>query len=385
MKQEKEFNYKELIPKLIQKSKSLSKELKDRIKLNHLFSEFETKVSNQFNFFIKESEKIYLYSKYGSKMEYLLKSSQKRGKKEAKKILNDNFYLDIDILNERKKMLKKSTNEVHQNITDILNKIRGVKKFISIRNNNNLLSTNYLSEKKEKLEKYKNEIKDVLNKEEETIAKSFDNYKYILSKIKPCPKKNYITEEPEENENNKIKKKMFFNVPKLHLLNYTKAVSHYKTNKDIDDENRINIKKLLPYSISGKNILPKDKKFGYVNPLLYKNNKDLLTMNCTNSIVIQKAMNEYNVFNNYNNKDKEITKKLGIENMPSLKVYEKMIKNSYNKIKLERKQKNNLICESQKDIGIDSKDILNKKIKDNLNTLSNFEKLFLKYSNTIPV
>ena len=385
MKQEKEMNYKELIPKLIQKSKSLSKELKDRIKLNHIFSEFETKASNQFNFFIKESEKRYLYSKYGSKMEYLLKSSQKRGKKEANKILNDNFYLDIDILNERKKMLKKSTNEVHQNITDILNKIRGVKKIISNRNNINLLNTNYLSEKKEKLERYKNEINQVLNKEEESIAKSFDNYKYILSKIKPCPKKNYITDEPEENENNKIKKKMFFNVPRLNLLNYTKALSHFKTNKEIDDENRINIKKLLPYSISGKNLLPKDKKFCYVNPLLNHNNKDLLTMNYTNSIVIQKAMNEYNVFNNYNNKNDEISKKLGIGAMPSLKIYEKMIKNRYNKIKLERKHLNDLICESQKDIGIDSKAILNKKIKDNLNCLTNFEKNFLKYSNTISV
>ena len=385
MKQEKEMNYKELIPKLIQKSKSLSKELKDRIKLNHIFSEFETKASNQFNFFIKESEKRYLYSKYGSKMEYLLKSSQKRGKKEANKILNDNFYLDIDILNERKKMLKKSTNEVHQNITDILNKIRGVKKNISNRNNIILLNYNYLSEKKEKLDRYKNEINQVLNKEEEYIAKSFDNYKYILSKIKPCPKKNYITDEPEENENNKIKKKMFFNVPRLNLLNYTKALSHFKTNKEIDDENRINIKKLLPYSISGKNLLPKDKKFCYVNPLLNHNNKDLLTMNYTNSIVIQKAMNEYNVFNNYNNKNDEISKKLGIGAMPSLKFYEKMIKNRYNKIKLERKHLNDLICESQKDIGIDSKVILNKKIKDNLNCLTNFEKNFLKYSNTISV
>ena len=178
---------------------------------------------------------------------------------------------------------------------------------------------------------------------------------------------------------------MFFNVPRLNLLNYTKALSHFKTNKEIDDENRINIKKLLPYSISGKNLLPKDKKFCYVNPLLNHNNKDLLTMNYTNSIVIQKAMNEYNVFNNYNNKNDEISKKLGIGAMPSLKFYEKMIKNRYNKIKLERKHLNDLICESQKDIGIDSKVILNKKIKDNLNCLTNFEKNFLKYSNTISV
>ena len=85
MKQTNKSNFHELIPKLIQKSKTLSREIKNRIKLNHIFSEFETKASNQFNFFIKESEKRYLGSKYGSKIDYLLKSSQKRGKKEANK------------------------------------------------------------------------------------------------------------------------------------------------------------------------------------------------------------------------------------------------------------------------------------------------------------
>ena len=66
----KDFN--NLVPKLIEKSEDLSKEIKYRIKLNHIFSEFETKSSNQFNFFIKESEKRYLGSKYGTRIEYLL-------------------------------------------------------------------------------------------------------------------------------------------------------------------------------------------------------------------------------------------------------------------------------------------------------------------------
>ena len=99
--------YIELLPKLIQKSNGLSQEIKNRIKLNHIFSEFESKASNKFNFFIKESEKRYLGSKYGAKMEYILHSSKKRSNKEAYKILNDNFYLNQDLIKERKKNAKK--------------------------------------------------------------------------------------------------------------------------------------------------------------------------------------------------------------------------------------------------------------------------------------
>ena len=385
MKLEKESNFKELIPKLIQKSKSLSKELKNRIKLNHIFSEFEAKATNQFNFFIKESEKRYLGSKYGSKMEYLLKSSQKRGKKEANKILNDKFYLDPEIQNERKKMQKKATNEIHQNITDIINRIKGVKSDSFSKNIINSINSKYLSEDKEKMEKNKNELNDILGKDEKTITKSFDNYRNILSKIKPSQKKIYTTEEQEQNENSKIKKEMFFNVPKMQLLNYTKAFHHIKTKKEEDDENRINIKKLISYSISGKNLLPKDKTLGYINQILKPKRNDFCSMNNTKSIVMQKAMNEFNIFKRYRDKNYEITKKLGMEKIPSLTIYEKLIKNSFNKIKLERKKKNELIYNSQKLIGLNSKDILNNKIQDNLNYLNNFERNYMTYNNTISV
>ena len=53
----------DLVPKLIANSKGLSNELNNRIKSNHLFSEFEIKASNQFKFFLKESEKRHLGSK----------------------------------------------------------------------------------------------------------------------------------------------------------------------------------------------------------------------------------------------------------------------------------------------------------------------------------
>ena len=325
-------------------------------------------------------------SKYGTKIEYLLKSSQNRGKKEANKILNDNFYLNPYIINERKKMLKKSTNELHQNIGDIINKIKGVEN-VSKRNNANSLNIKIITENKEKIEKNKNEINNILNQEEKKIGKSFDDYRNILSRIIPTPKKWFATEETdrEEQENNKIKKIMFFNTPKMELLNYSKAYTHIKTKKEEDDENRININKLIPYSISGKNILPRNKDFCYVNPFMSKKNKDSFSLNSTNRLVVQKALNEFNAIKRYKYKNDEITKKLGIGSIPGLKLYEKLIKNNFNQLKSDRKNKNKSIYDSQKFTGLKPKDILNYKIQDNLNYLTNFEKNFLKCKDTVPI
>lgn len=373
----------ELIPKLIQKSNGLSQEIKNRIKLNHIFSEFESKASNKFNFFIKESEKRYLGSKYGAKIEYILRSSEKRSKKEAYKILNDNFYLNQDLIKERKKMLKKSTNEFHQNITDIINRLKGIKSEQSKKDKLNLNDVNMYNLTEEKLNKNKNDINAIFNKDEKLITQSFGHYKKFLKDIKPTPKRNYTIQENNENNSNnnsKIKKNMNFSIPKMQLLNYTKAFSSVKTKKDEDNENRINIKKLIPYSVSGKNLLPKNKIFCY--PPFNKKNKDTFIMNSTSSIVANKALNEFNCFKRYKNKDDEITEKLGMREIPSLKIYEKMIKNNFKKIKLERNHLYELIHNSQKYIGLNPKEKLNIKIEENLKYLTNFEKNFKKYNNT---
>ena len=163
----------------------------------------------------------------------------------------------------------------------------------------------------------------------------------------------------------------------MQLLNYTKAFSSEKTKKDEDNENRINIKKLIPYSVSGKNLLPKNKIFCY--PFPNKKNKDTFIMNSTSSIVANRALNEFKYFKRYND---EITEKLGIHEIPSLKIYERMIKNNFKIIKLERNHLYELIRNSQKYIGLNPKEKLNIKIEENLKYLINFEKNFKKYNNT---
>ena len=403
MKYSDETSINKLVPKLIQKSNSLSKEMKYRMKINHIFSEFETKATSQFKFFISESKKRYLGSKFGAKIDFLLERSNKKGKSEAYKILNDNFYLNPDILNERKKLQKKCTNELHQNISDIINKIKGAnndsmalskKKNKSIFKNKlislNNINTTYIFKDKEKLHRNKTEINKIFNNEEKNLKTSFEGYNDYISKLKPSL---ILSSEKEENnydnsnnksDNGTIRRKYDFNIPRLELLRYKKTIIPKRTVKDEDLENRVNITKLLPYNISGRNILPKIKQFNTIGEFL-NNNKDPFIAHSTSTIVAKKAWNEFDYFRRYRKKNEKIINKLGMEKMPNLKEYETMLKTSSKKMKLERKKKNEEIFNNQKLRGLDYRNQINARIMEKYNNIVNIEKDLYKDNKTIPV
>ena len=387
-KTSRESNIISLVPKLISNSKGLSTELKNRIKSNHIFSEFELKASNQLNFFIKESEKRHLGSKYGTKIDYILNASKKRGQKEAYKILNDNFYLDKELAKERKKMLKKSTNEVHDNITDLIKKIKGIQSTKNFWDNYGYNKSNNFRKKikplnedillfknKKMLDIKKKEINNVFNHEEEKLNKFFTKYKNYLSEVN-----NYVTNNTERNLNKRFIKKINLNIPKIQLLNYTKSFSNIKTKKDIDDENRINMKKLLQYSISKKEIYPqkeKNKNFCLTVPNRKKDYYFYETKN-TNSLVFQKAMNEWNSFGtNFMVKNNKIKDKLGLNKIPNLKEYENLVKSNFDEEKKRRRYLNGIKYEKQKDMGKNRKELLISKIDENLQLVKNFENILL--------
>ena len=47
-------NLNTLVPQLIKESQIMSKDIKDRIRVNSFFSEFENKAKNEFHFFIND-------------------------------------------------------------------------------------------------------------------------------------------------------------------------------------------------------------------------------------------------------------------------------------------------------------------------------------------
>ena len=81
-----------LIPRLIDKSNNLKKEINSRIKLNKIFSEFENKASNNFNYFISASNNRYNSSKLGNDLDSIIYNTRSKNINEANKIINDKFY-----------------------------------------------------------------------------------------------------------------------------------------------------------------------------------------------------------------------------------------------------------------------------------------------------
>ena len=113
-----------LIPRLINKSNNLTKEIKNRMKLNKIFSEFENKASNNFNYFITASNQRYANSKLGNDLDSIILSTRAKNINEATKIVNDKFYRDKNLEIEKQKMKYKSTEGIYDDIKDTFNKMR---------------------------------------------------------------------------------------------------------------------------------------------------------------------------------------------------------------------------------------------------------------------
>jgi len=108
-----------LIPSLLKQSKSISKELKTRIKANSIFNEFEKKAQNEFNFYINDSNKRYVNAKRGHDIDQYVDESESKYKDKLKRIMSDKFYTELNLKPEKEKMKKKSTRKIYDNIKEI--------------------------------------------------------------------------------------------------------------------------------------------------------------------------------------------------------------------------------------------------------------------------
>ena len=114
-----------MIPKAINESKVHEKEIKKKLKLNEIFSEFENKATNEFNFYLDESNRRYTKSKCGINLKSLIASTRRKCLDESIKILNDDFYNNNKIIKEeREKMRFKSGKKYYKKIKKTFNVIR---------------------------------------------------------------------------------------------------------------------------------------------------------------------------------------------------------------------------------------------------------------------
>ena len=124
IKTEEKENLNLIIPKLIGKSIEFSKAMKQKMKSNLIFNEFDHKASKDFNYYLNESNKRYIGLKNGGQLDKYLKESQIKNRKKAKKILSDNFYTSLNLDKDREAMKINHNGPLLTEMNEIIKKIK---------------------------------------------------------------------------------------------------------------------------------------------------------------------------------------------------------------------------------------------------------------------
>ena len=415
----------ETIPQAITDSNLYRKEIKKRMKLNSIFSEFDTKAYHDLNFFIDESNWRYSKSKGGLNLNSLISGTRKKCLDESMKVLNDKFYTNKIIEEERNKMFYKNSDKLYKQVKNRINVIKnpeikkkelkmaslteeGLDEFDNydinenninefIRKNSNMNSPyNTLERKnsngginlKKNLHKDILKMNEVINTENNLIHKSLDNYKITLNKLKNKyeeAKKLKQGKEPKLN----IHKKINIDFPKIKLLNYIHYDLYPKSDDDDEELRKINVRKLLPFTKYGKyykslneNLTMnesnkdenKDKTLPYITePIIPDNRHYYKNYQNTICVVHDSANKELFVDRNYEKKRDDVENILCIDNIPSLKVYDYIAHKGSEKIKEKRRKKNDRISHQQNYLKLTAKQKRNVDIDNNLQSIKDIE------------
>ena len=399
-----------LIPKLIDKSNNLTKEIKSRIKLNKIFSEFENKASNNLNYFITASNRRYTNTKLGNDLDTLLYNTRLKNINVATKIINDKFYKDTNLEIEKQKMKYKSTSKIYKDIKDTFNKMKLPLETKFSRNTNkeiNLIIKGIdMKQNKRSLHEEKDE--DLMSKKkvvyniEENVKRSIDviddEFEKEQNSIDNTINK-YLKEINTININHKLNtsdspsshKKTTFKLPKIKLINY-KQYQPPKRKVITEEDKKPNIKKLLPYSKLGRNndTLKKNedsfnekknehKNFPFItepnlNNIIRKNNNYNNTLN----VVYNSANNEFLLQNKFDDKRRKLESILGTNEIPHLNTYDEIAFKKSEKIKNNRHNKAKKINESQKFVVLSRKAKINLIIDNDMELLDKLENKIYK-------
>ena len=423
----------ETIPQAITDSNLYRKEIKKRMKLNSIFSEFDNKASNDLNFYIDESNWRYTKSKCGLNLNSLISATRKKCFDNSMKVLNDKFYTNKIIEEERNKMLYKNSEIYYKQVKNTINVIKNpeikkrelkitalsgedldkldindinensINEYIRKKNimniqNNSVDKRNYnggISLKKN-LHKDILKMNEVISNEHNLIHKSLDNYKITLNKLKSKYDEVQKLKQGKEPKLN-IHKRINIDFPKIKLLNYV----HYDLSPKYDDDNeelrKINVRKLLPYTKYGKYYKSlnenlsmnhsnheekKDKTLPYITePLIPDNRHYYKNYQNTICVVHDSANKELFVNKNYKKKRDDVENALCIDDIPPLKFYDYITHRESEKIKEKRRKKNDKISHRQNLLKLTAKQKRNVAIDNNLQLIKDVEEnLFGKES-----
>ena len=392
-----------LVPRLIDKTEHLQNEIKTRILLNKIFSEFENKASNKLNYFITNSFKRYNCTKLGNNINTFLTEREKENKNEINKILNSNFYNDTDLKLEKKKMKYKSTTKLLKGINEIFDKIKYPLETRFSRNSK-IKIREIINGKDELKSKKENKAKKVeikkLTPAKRNIIKFYN--KQSLTTDKKIINSELYTEQKSIQDsindylnkiNNKILKadvnsgispfsilnsetyrtKPKINFPKINFLEYRniKRPKETKLNKNTFQKTP-DINKIMPYYKSFKKredekINNEDKKIPFITEVGIKvqnNNKDReYDFDDTQDVVYTSANNELNIHQSLDFKRKKLDEMFGLNNVPNITTYNNIISQKIENSRMEKfkkiKSTNNIMISTKQKFN----DIINNEMK----------------------
>ena len=214
-KETKKTNINQLIPELIIKINKYSSKLKDRVKIDSIFREFDSYAVSNFQNFIKLSEQRYKSVKSGNSLNNILSKQKRETNSLSNRILSDNLYLDNSIEKENKKLFrkinKKDNKELYQIRHSIIQKTK-----------------NYTKNELKRREKYASAGKRRFGLEKKTEQKKKEEKKIEEKKT-------------EEKNINKNKNKKGISKPKLDWVkHFIKNIIKSKLNKDAKDSDKSN-------------------------------------------------------------------------------------------------------------------------------------------------
>ena len=167
-----------LVPKLLDKTTSYANSLKDRIKIDGIFNEFDDSANMNFKKFIKLSEQRYKSVKSGTHLNNILENQKQEIKELSDFILKNKFYNNNEIEKESKKLLKKMGVKENQDLfelrKDIIAKTNSLTK-IEIKNREKLLKNALKKRKRD------NKVLSYLPKQENKVINNLSNLQRKMS------------------------------------------------------------------------------------------------------------------------------------------------------------------------------------------------------------
>ena len=332
-----------VLPKIIYKNKEYNDRILNKIKAHKIFNEFDLQFSHDLKRIIALSERRRNNIKTGSLLENEINNSLIQSNELSKEILNNPLILNSkNLIKERNKLKRTNSEKLLKDIKKLINNLIDEKEIIKIDLNKRkklfeiekvISPINKLS-KEEQLKQNKNIIDKKINDEQIILKQSIKSYlnqiNNVYNNFEEKIKKNDLSINQLQKDLYLEKRKVKFPLRKSELLYYQRKKDENKDKDNKENELKINIKKILPYTKLG--ILAKKKNME--NLLLNKSSEYLKK---SNSVV------DINNILNMNSKNIKINSK-DYSNTPNI-IYKQLLKNYHlEKDLLEKKNSiNNLV------------------------------------------